>query len=335
MGLDTGIDAGVQLLVPALQAAATLTILEKQKDLYDDLADDRIELIDEAVEKYVASVLSFTGGGLARDAFGTVPDAAEFVPIDNQEELYANINDNLQNLPAAERLIVAANRMNENNDIARLLRFSPDALHQAQQNSTTILRLMHGHLEVDTLVDLTTDQAENAAFTGRTGNTRRSTARALGLRRMDMVRLGRQEMSRQADWSEKVSSTRRQLSIQDFVSTPSQKIGLQLSLAQLIQQSLQNKNNADAAGDPTKFAEFQGKMQMATAVLGQEAQRGNMINQFVPNYAAILQPAIESISESLLGSASRTGFDGGGNKGGGVGQSNGKSNGFKEQSNLD
>ena len=36
--------------------------------------------------------------------------------------------------------------------------------------------------------------------------------------------------------------------------------------------------------------------------LGVEAQRGNMVNQFVPNYAAILAPAIDSISQALIGS---------------------------------
>ena len=49
-------DSTTQLLVPALQAAATLTILNAQKDLYDDVADQRIDLIDSAVSSYVSGM---------------------------------------------------------------------------------------------------------------------------------------------------------------------------------------------------------------------------------------------------------------------------------------
>ena len=80
-----------------------------------------------------------------------------------------------------------------------------------------------------------------------------------------------------------VAPLSKQVAVRDFLQTGSQRIAFALTTANLIQQSLQNEANADAAGDPTKFAELQAKLQMAVNVLGQEAQRGNMINQFVPN----------------------------------------------------
>jgi hypothetical protein len=318
-------DSTVQLLVPALQAAATLIILDKQKDLYDDIADERVALINSAVSNYVSGMDALITAGLVDQSFGTVPDAALYVPVDSRQATFDAINENLQNIPAAERHIAAVNRMNEQNDIVRMVAFSPEYLHLAHKNSSTIRDLLNGKLPIDEVVNVLTDEAEQAALTGRIGNTCRRTHRSLGLSRLSMQRAARVEMANSINMANAVSPIQRQQGIQDMLTRPADRIALALTQAQLIQQSLQNFNNAAAAGDPSRFGELQIKMQKLTARLGQEAQRGNLVNQFVPNYAALLQPQIQSISEALLGSGDRTGASMGGG-GGGVGQSNGKSN---------
>lgn len=318
-------DSATSLLVPALQAAATLTVLGVQKGYYDDIANDRIDLIDEAVTNWIAGMESLITTGLVSEAFGTVPDAALYEEVDSRETIYAAINENLQNIPAAERHIAAVNRMNENNDIVRMTAFAPEFLHLAHKSSSTIRDLMNGKLPIDEVTNILTDEAEQAALNGRIGNTARRTHRSMGLTRLQMQSMARRELERQVILVERVSPIQRQQSIQEMLGTPANRVGLALTQAQLIQQSLQNANNADAAGDPTKFGELQVRLQKLTARLGQEAQRGNMINQFVPDYASLLQPQIKSISEGLLGSADRTGYDAGGGSRG-AGQSNGKDN---------
>lgn len=323
-------DSTVQLLVPALQAAATLTILDKQKDLYDDIANQRISLINSAVTTYVDGMNAMITSGLVADAFGSVPDPALYDPVDSRETIYAAINENLENVPAAERHIQAVNRMNENNDIVRITAFAPEFLHLAHKNSSTIRDLLNGKLPIDEIVNILTDEAEQAALTGRIGNTARRTHRSLGITRLRMQDYARKMLDAHVTTAQRVSPVQRQQAMQDMLGTPQNRVALALTQAQLIQQSLQNANNAAAAGDPTALGQLQIKVQELTNRLAQEAQRGNMVNQFVPNYAAILAPQIRSISEALLGSGDRTGFSGGGEVAGGgdsaVGQSNGNSN---------
>jgi len=142
-----------------------------------------------------------------------------------------------------------------------------------------------------------------------------------------MQQAARQNLDAHVNIAQRVSPVQRQQSIQDMLGTPANRVALALTQAQLIQQSLQNANNAAAAGDPTKLGQLQIGVQKLTNRLANEAQRGNLVNQFVPNYSAMLSPQINSISEALLGNADRTSASTGGNSGqAGPGQSNGKSN---------
>lgn len=294
-------DSTVQLLVPALQAAATILILEKQKEQYDDIANQRIGLIDNAVTKYVNGMDALITSGLMGDAMGSVPDAAIYQEVDSRKTIYAAINENLQNVPAAERHIAAVNRMNEQNDIVRMTAFSPEFLHILHTNSSSIRDLINGKLPIDVLIDITTDVAENDQVNGRIGNSSRQTHRSVGLSRLQMMDKGRRAMAQHIAMAQDVSPIQKQQSMQEMLGTPQGRLGLALTQAQLIQNSLQNYNNLDATGDPAKMGQLQSDMQKLTARLGMEAQRGNMVNQFVPNYAGLLAPQIASITEGLLG----------------------------------
>lgn len=323
------IDAAAQLLIPGLQAAATLEILSRQKDQYDEIAEERIELIDEAVTNWATGMDALISTGLVNQSFGSVPSPAIYDPVDSREAIYAAINENMENIPAAERHIQAVNRMNENNDIVRITSFAPEFLHLSHKNSSTIRDLLHGKLPIDEVINVLTDDAEQAALSGRIGNTSRRTHRSLGITRLRIQQAARQNLDAHVNIAQRVSPVQRQQSIQDMLGTPANRVALALTQAQLIQQSLQNANNAAAAGDPSKLGQLQIEVQKLTNRLGTEAQRGNLVNQFVPNYAAMLAPQIHSISEALLGSGDRTGASTGGGGGGqqqGVGQANGKSN---------
>ena len=300
--MDEAIGAAVSLLLPPIQAIATISILKKQKDLYDDIAEERIGLIDAAVTKFTNSVTAQISMGAFRDAYGSVPDAILYEEVDPGEEIKRAAEDSLRGLPAGKRHMEAANRIMEQEQIVRMMVLDARYVCDSELLSCTINDLLAGKLPVDDVIEVVKDGAEVAALNGRVGNTHNMTMRDLGISRLRAQREGQMAFqSRLTSLNGDVAPLSKQVAVRDFLQTGSQRIAFALTTANLIQQSLQNEANADAAGDPTKFSELQAKLQMAVNVLGQEAQRGNMINQFVPNYAALVAPAIKSINEALLG----------------------------------
>lgn len=293
-------EAATNVLMPALQAAATILVLKQQQKQYEEIANERIDLMEEAVDNYVASVDACIASGIFREAFGEIPNAILFEPVDLDEEFQGAANANLKLLPNARRQMTAVNRLVENNDIARLVALDPCALSNLQVQSCQIKDLLAGKLPVDDVIEVMTDTAEQACFHGRVGNVKANITRNIGISRLRAQAAGRNANERHlSQLNRDVSPLARQTHLVDLLQTPTQRLGLALTQAQLIQQSLQNAANADAAGDPTRYAELQAKLQKVNNVLGVEAQRGNMINQFVPNYAALLQPAIQSLTEAL------------------------------------
>lgn len=298
-------DAGVALLVPALQAAATILILEKQKDLYDDIADDRKDSIDGAVATFIASVDAQIALGSFREAYGSVPEAILYEKIDMRDEGMEAAESSLIGIPAAKRYIEAANRIMEQDNIVRAMMLDGRYVCDNELISCTINQMLSGEVPISDLSETIRDVAEGAAFRGNVGNTDGVTRLDLGISQHRMRIAGQQAFqSHLESINRDVSPISRSVSLREFTQTPEQRLGLALSEAQLIQQSLQNQANAAVAGDPTAYGELQTKLNEAVLVLGNEAQRGNISNAFVPNYAALLAPAIESISEGLLGDSS-------------------------------
>ena len=299
-GIGEAITAAINLAMPALQAAATILILQYQKKQYDDVADKRIDLICAAVNKYTNSLDALISSGVFTKAFGRVPDAVLYEAVNPSAEQIATINDNLKALPEGRRQIEAVNRLTENNDIARMVVLDPRYLKNINLEGSQISDLLAGKLPIDDVIEVVTDVAENAAMLGRIGNTKGMTMRSLGVSRLRSQAVGRQASERlAAKLNRDVSPISRQTSLVDILQTPSQRMALALTQNQLLQQSLQNAANADAAGDPAVYAELQANLQKANNRLGVEANKGNMINQFTPNYAAILQPQIQSLTETL------------------------------------
>jgi hypothetical protein len=297
-------DAGsvVNLAMPALQAAATVVILKYQKGLYDDIAKKRIALIDKAVTNFVASINAQIAAGNFYKAFGVKPEAILYQPIDTKELGIATAEDSLFAIPAGQRYIQAANRIMEQESITRAMVLDGRYICVEDVVSCTISNLINGHLPIGDVIEIVKDEAERAAMLGRIGNTHGLTARSLGISRLRAKTAGmRLHFEHLQSLNQNVHRVGDRVSISDFIQKPEQRLGLALAQAQLIQQSLQAQANIGAAGNPAEMGMLQARMQEAVMKLGTEAQRGNMINQFVPNYAALLAPAINSITEGLMG----------------------------------
>ena len=92
-----------------------------------------------------------------------------------------------------------------------------------------------------------------------------------------------------------VSPISSEASLDQQMISPTNRMNLALQQAQLIQNSLQNAANIAAQKSPHLLAELQTKLQTTIARLQFSANKGNMVNQFVPNYAAVLGPAMNNV----------------------------------------
>jgi hypothetical protein len=81
--------------------------------------------------------------------------------------------------------------------------------------------------------------------------------------------------------------------------TPAQRIALNLTQAQLIQNSLQNVFNKNARKPPHIMAELMVELDSIVNTLKGEASKAAMVNGFVPDYASVLNPQIQAVASSF------------------------------------
>jgi hypothetical protein len=171
--------------------------------------------------------------------------------------------------------------------------------------------LLDGKLPIDSAINVLTDRAEQDMLNGRVGNSVKTSARDLGIARLAMQERGLGMLQAQADLVQRVSPHERRLTLQDMMVKPEFRLGYALTQHQLIQNSLQNKYNLDAAGNPSAFANIQTKLQLIGTKLQVCAQKASLLNAFVPDYASILAPQIKSITGALLGEGAKTSTEAG------------------------
>lgn len=282
------------LLVPGLQAAANILILERQKSYYDDISNEQKATIDLAVANYLACIDGLLP--MFEDAYPDVPEAAEYVPVNPCQEQGDTIECNIGHIARANDWAYCINRLHEQNDLTRAVAFDPRWLVNMDLSSMTIQDLLRGKFPVSDLMEVMTDTAEQSCLTGRIGGCRHLTSRNLGISRLRMQHTGREELRKNAKMFEDISPHRRQRGIEEMMQTPQQRIALALTQAQLIQNSLQNVNNQNAQKPPHRLAELQMRLEKCINKLQHEASKASLVNSYVPNYAAILQPQIRALA---------------------------------------
>lgn len=289
--------------MPKLQAEANKEVLRLQKEHYDAISKEQRDILNAAIDFYLANTQDLLDGDDFENAFPDVPVAAEFVPVDACCVQGATIECNIEKSERADVFAQNINRMNERNDLVHILQFDPRFLVTLDIQSQSVQDLTRGILPVGDVVEVLTDNAERASLTGRIGNTRKTTARDLGISKLRAQSEGRREFREVTTWTNTaVSPISRQISAMSMMVEPTMRIQLALQQAQLIQQSLQNKNNALAQKEPFLMAELQAKMQRDIVRLQQKASEALLANTHVPNFAAIVpSPTMSNIS-GLVGS---------------------------------
>lgn len=286
------------LLMPAAQAAANLTLMSRQKSDYDKITAVQRTFLSTAISNYIASIDALIPD--FQNALPSVPMAAQYTPVDACCVQGATIECNISHVERAAVWAQSVNHYKDQQAIVRATIFDPNFLTNMSMVSDQICDALRGILPIGDVIDVLSDNAERAALSGRIGSTRKSTLRDLGLSKMRMQSVGREELRRQhAFVATSISSIGRVANIEDLMQTPSQRIALALTQAQLIQNSLQNLYNRNAQKEPYLLAQLQTKLQKVITKLQFEANKATLVNTFVPNYAAILQPAVRSVAAAI------------------------------------
>lgn len=294
------IGAWVQALaVASLQVAAMKKLLSLQKDAYDDIASKQIGYVETAVNQYL---LSLNNDLLPtfKDAFPDVPQAAPYTLVNTEKVVFDQMVENIRNLPQTEEYITRVGYLQRTNFIARLALLSPGFLQNLQYTSYQIRDLLEGKLSVGDIVEITTDSAELAQITGRIGAGGKTTLRNLGISRMRAQAAGRAALVDHLRMiNQDISPLGTEPTLDQQMINPANRLALAIQETQLMQNSLQNIYNTAAQKPPTRLAELQAKLQAAIARLTWSANKGNMTNQFVPNYAAVFGPSLQSLTSSI------------------------------------
>ena len=293
--------------IPGIQAKANIKVLERERDAQDAFINGgtyklengeqskKITGIRPLLQDAIADYLKFMDSMIKsegdlfdnfNEAFPDIPEAAEYVPVDVCCVQGSTVECNISHTARADTWVRNVNRLHEQNDLIHLLSMCPDFLVNLDILNKSVQELMRGILPVGDVVEVLNDNAEQAALYGRIGSTRKTTARDLGISKLRLQAAGRREMREHGTWlNNSVSPQQRQLSIKDMMIAPQDRINWALAQAQLIQNSLQNKNNMLAQKEPYKLARIQLRMQKNITELQQRSARALISNTSIPNYA--------------------------------------------------
>lgn len=289
--------------MPGRQADANKEVLKLQKEHYDAISKKQRDILNAAIDFYLSNINSLLNGTDFEDAYPDVPEAAEYVPVDACCIQGSTIECNISHVERAADYVNYVNRLHEQNDLAHVLSMDPRFLVTLDIQSKSIQDLTRGILPVGDVVEVLSDNAEQASLTGRIGSTKRTTARDLGISKLRAQVAGRKEFREATAWQNSaVSPIQRQGDIRMSMMSPQERIQLALHQSQLIQQSLQNKNNSLAQKEPYLMAKLQTRIQQYITRLQAKSSEALLVNTHVPNFAAIVPPPTMNNISGLVGS---------------------------------
>lgn len=292
--------------MPDRQASANRKVLELQKTQYDAISKEKRDILRSAIGDWLNDITALIDGVDFQEAYPEVAKAAEYVPVDPCCEQSAAIECNIDKVGRADEMFRYINRKHEENDLIHALSGDSCFLVNLDMHNKSIQNNMRGVLDTGDMVDLLTDNAEAAALNGRIGNTRKTTARDIGMSKMRIKAAGRAEFREGTQWyNSAVSPLSRQGDIRTMMVSPGERISLALQQAQLIQQSLQNKNNTLAQKEPFLMAKLQLRIQNLITKLQMKSNEAMLVNDFVPNYASTIAPNVSNTGQlfNILGGA--------------------------------
>lgn len=288
------------LLVPGIQAAATLGLLKYQDSQIDEANDKRVKLVEFAVKHWTDCIDKMIGR--VEDAIDDVPEPAMYQPVSPSGEQLETIADNDEALRYTQEYAERSNEYRVALDLAREALLNPSAEALRTLAWTQIGDLINGKISVSKVLRITTDDAEAAVINGRIGTTCAITRVHLGVEQENAQASGRAEQRlERASMNRDVSDISRQFNLEEWMLKPDFRIGAALQQAELIQNAAQNAYNACAKKPPFLLQKIFLEIEKCKATLQAEVSKAGMIDSFVPNYAGVLQDSIGQLSRGVGG----------------------------------
>ncbi len=286
------------LLVPGLQAAANIALLNHQKSQYDDIEQKRIGYIDAAVDQWCDCITDLLDK--VEDATDDVPEPAMYQPVSPSGEQWQTISDNLEIAPTAKAYACYINETHVEQDIIRQTLLNPKHYIVNEITWCSIHDLIKGDLAESTVVETLIRSKQKAVKFGRYGRSARQSARDLGITSHRLQKAARAEAREErASQNRDVSPISRQVDLREMMLTPQQRIGYGVQQAQLIQNSLQNAYNACARKPPALQAKLQIMMQKCQNTMTLLAGKAGLVNSNVVDYASVLNNQLTTITNGI------------------------------------
>ena len=290
-------------LQPAIEAAATLSLLEWQHGKYEDIEAERIGYIEAAQKQWCGRMNEIRAQ--MENVIDDIPEPAMFDPVSASGEQLESITDNLQALEYSEQYVEQITKFHLEHDLARQVAMNDGYYDQTKVVWDTIGGLLLGELPTSDVVEILSDTAEQAILTGKIGNSQSLTFRNLGISQLRAQALGRQERREElTNQSQNISSPSRSGDVRTMEIGPAQRISWSITQGQLIQNALQNAYNACSKKAPYLWHQMQTDVQNSVQELQLLAGKANLVNSFVPNYAGIFQSQVSDLSSALIGGVS-------------------------------
>lgn len=209
--------------------------------------------------------IKIPGADKFQGAYGDVPRAAMFDSVDIDAETIKGLLANRENLPLIKQLLQQSNNVVTKDALARATKLIPGYRDSMNAYGTSTNSLLKGQLPFDDVLDIVSNRSGLNASLGTPGTGGNATLRDLGIGRLDAIKTGGGMLADMVSIAEKVSPRASYSVPRDFLISPMDRVQYQLVQNQLIQNSEQNRLNAEAAGDPSERARLEAQL----GILGQ------------------------------------------------------------------
>lgn len=203
-------------------------------------------------------------------AFGRVPEAAEYQPVNFDQVQLDAILGNTRNRQPINNLVQVDNDKITQEALRRARRLVPGYDSMMRTYGAAGSDLLNMKVPFDDVLGIISERNELANTIGVPGaGTINATLKDLGMSRMGALQAGGGILKDMVGMAESISPVSRYETPTRWMVNPTDRINMELNQNQLIQQSEQNANNLEATGDPAAYAQFQ--LQLAQAGGGSAA----------------------------------------------------------------
>lgn len=238
--------------------------------------------ISAGTSMYASSQKKKALGTAANANWGEKPKAAEYKPVDFNQEQLNSIYQNLTSLGKGNGdLMRQSNEYIDTDAMKRAGRFIPGYRQNIKTLGHATGDLVSGRLPYDDVLNIVGDRANLTGAMGIPGTDGPATMRDLGLSRLDAIKTGSGLMQNMVQMAETINPMSRRMRPQDNMVSPLDRIRLTMEQNQLIQQSDQNRNNIEAGISPSQQARNQIQLAQAGSAGADTAAIGSAIGGIV------------------------------------------------------